>query len=237
LGTVASTTLVIAGFLVLISLVQPAAERLRLPYTVLLAFVGVAVGTLSSFLLYTPLISIFDDIVAPIVNLPISASIFLIVFLPLLLFHAALTIDVREIAQDAAPILTLAILAVFAAAAAIGFSLNLAGVPLIVALLLGALVATTDPAAVVTIFREVGAPPRPRSSASPRPAPRPASGWTPEAACYGIRASKASVAPAGVPDGENLDACVVPAVRNDVVAGDQTARARTQARRAGIREL
>ena len=150
----------IAGFLVLISLVQPAAERLRLPYTVLLAFVGVAVGTLSSFLLYTPLISIFDDIVAPIVNLPISASIFLIVFLPLLLFHAALTIDVREIAQDAAPILALAILAVFAAAAAIGFSLNLAGVPLTVALLLGAIVATTDPAAVVTIFREVGAPPR-----------------------------------------------------------------------------
>jgi CPA1 family monovalent cation:H+ antiporter len=160
LSSVASTTLVIAGFLVLISLVQPAAERLHLPYTVLLAFVGVAVGTLSSFLLYTPLISIFDDIVAPIVNLPISASIFLIVFLPILLFHAALTIDVREIAQDAAPILTLAILAVFAAAAAIGFSLNLAGVPLTVALLLGTIVATTDPAAVVTIFREVGAPPR-----------------------------------------------------------------------------
>ena len=160
MSSVASTTLVIAGFLVLISLVQPAAERLRLPYTVLLAFVGVAVGTLSSFLLYTPLISIFDDIVAPIVNLPISASIFLIVFLPLLLFHAALTIDVREIAQDAAPILTLAILAVFAAAAAVGFSLNLAGVPLTVALLIGAIVATTDPAAVVTIFREVGAPPR-----------------------------------------------------------------------------
>ncbi len=160
MSSVASITLVIAAFLVLISLVQPAAERLHLPYTVLLAFVGVAVGTLSSFLLYTPLTTLFDDIVAPIVNLPISASIFLIVFLPLLLFHAALTIDVREIAQDAAPILTLAILAVFAAAAAIGFSLSFVGVPLIVALLLGAIVATTDPAAVVTIFREVGAPPR-----------------------------------------------------------------------------
>jgi CPA1 family monovalent cation:H+ antiporter len=160
LGSVASTILVIAGFLVLISLVQPAAARLRLPYTVLLAFVGVAVGTVSSFLLYTPLTTLFDDIVAPIVNLPISSSIFLTVFLPILLFHAALTIDVREIAQDAAPILTLAILAVFAAAAAVGFSLNLAGVPLAVALLIGAIVATTDPAAVVTIFREVGAPPR-----------------------------------------------------------------------------
>ncbi len=159
--TVASITLVIAGFLVLASVIQPAAERLHLPYTVLLAIVGVAIGGVSSFLLYTPLTSAFDDIVRPVVNLPFNASIFLVVFLPLLLFHAALTIDVREIAPDWAPILTLAIVAVFAAAAAIGFSLSFAaGVPLTAALLLGAIVATTDPAAVVTIFRELGAPAR-----------------------------------------------------------------------------
>jgi len=161
LTTVASITLVIAGFLVLASVLQPAAERLHLPYTVLLAIVGVAIGTASSFLLYTPLTSAFDDIVRPVVNLPFNASIFLVVFLPLLLFHAALTIDVREIAADWAPILTLAIVAVFAAAAAIGFSLSwAAGVPLTAALLLGAIVATTDPAAVVAIFRELGAPAR-----------------------------------------------------------------------------
>jgi hypothetical protein len=40
--SVATLTLVIAGFLVLVSVVQPAAERLHLPYTVLLAIVGVA---------------------------------------------------------------------------------------------------------------------------------------------------------------------------------------------------
>jgi monovalent cation:H+ antiporter, CPA1 family len=161
LTTVASITLVIAGFLVLASVIQPAAERLHLPYTVLLAVVGVAIGGISSFLLYTPLTNVFDDIVRPVVNLPFNASIFLVVFLPLLLFHAALTIDVREIAPDWAPILTLAIVAVFAAAAAIGFSLSYAaGVPLTAALLLGAIVATTDPAAVVTIFRELGAPAR-----------------------------------------------------------------------------
>ena len=159
--SVATTTLVVAGFLVLISLVQPMAERQRLPYAVMLAVVGVAVGALSTFLLYTPLTSLFDDIVAPIVNLPFNASIFLVVFLPVLLFHAALMIDAREIAEDAAPILMLAIVAVFAAAAAIGFGLHLAaGVPLIVALLLGSIVATTDPAAVVATLHEVGAPPR-----------------------------------------------------------------------------
>ncbi len=161
MGSIATTTLVVAGCLALVSLVQPAADRLRLPYAVMLAVVGVAVGGLSSFLLYTPLISTFDDIVRPIVDLPFSASIFLDVFLPILLFHASLMIDLREIAEDAAPILLLAIVAVFAAAFAIGFSLNLiSGVPLLVALLLGSIVATTDPAAVVAILHEVGAPPR-----------------------------------------------------------------------------
>lgn len=100
--SVATTTLVIASFLVLVSVVQPAAERLRLPYAVLLAVVGVAVGGVASFLLYSPSITLFDDVVGPIVNLPFSASIFLVVFLPVLLFHAALMIDVREIADDAA---------------------------------------------------------------------------------------------------------------------------------------
>ena len=160
MSSVATTTLVIAGFLALVSLVQPVAERLRLPYAVLLAVVGVAIGGISSFLFYSPSITFLDSIVEPIVNLPFGASIFLVVFLPVLLFHAALMIDLREIAEDAAPILVLAIVAVFAAAAAIGFGLSLAGVPLIVALLLGSIVATTDPAAVVAILHEVGAPPR-----------------------------------------------------------------------------
>ncbi len=161
MNSVASITFVIAGFLVLASVVHPAAERLHLPYTVLLAIVGVAIGGFSSFLLSTPLTNAFDDIVRPVVDLPFNAPIFLVVFLPLLLFHAALTLDPREIAPDWAPILALAIVAVFAAAAAIGFSLSFAaGIPLTVALLLGAIVATTDPSAVVAIFRELGAPAR-----------------------------------------------------------------------------
>ncbi|HLI10264.1 MAG TPA: cation:proton antiporter [Alphaproteobacteria bacterium] len=157
--SVATITFIIAGLLVLVSLVQPAATRLHLPYTVLLAVVGVGVGAASSFLLYTPAINAFNDIVEPLVNLPFNASIFLIVFLPLLLFHAALTIDVRDMVEDAAPILLLAIVAVLVAAAAVGFGLSaVAEVPLVVALLLGAIVATTDPSAVVTIFHELGAP-------------------------------------------------------------------------------
>src|SRR5260370_11738219 len=88
--SVASITLVIAGFLVLASVVQPAAERLHLPYTVLLAIVGVAIGGFSSFLLYTPLTDLFDGTVGPIVNLPFTPSLFLAAAFPLLPFHAAL---------------------------------------------------------------------------------------------------------------------------------------------------
>ena len=62
---IANITLVLAAFLVVISFVQPAAERLQVPYTVLLAFVGVTLGGVSSFLLYTPLTTVFDAIVAP----------------------------------------------------------------------------------------------------------------------------------------------------------------------------
>jgi Na+:H+ antiporter len=154
-------TALIAGLLVLISFVQPTADRLQLPYTVLLAIAGVALAGLASFLLYTPLTSAFDAIAEPLVKLPFNATVFLVVFLPLLLFHAALTIDVRELVDDAAPILTLAIVAVFVAAAGIGLTLSIAGhVPLLVALLVGAIVATTDPAAVVGIFRDLGVPAR-----------------------------------------------------------------------------
>ena len=152
-------TALIVALLVLISFAQPAAERLHLPYTVLLAIIGTAVAGLASFLFYTPLTDTFDYIAEPLAKFPVNSTVFLVVFLPLLLFQAALTIDVRELLEDAAPILTLAIVAVFVAAAGIGLTLSIVGgVPLVVALLLGSIVATTDPAAVVGIFRDLGVP-------------------------------------------------------------------------------
>lgn len=158
--SLATITFVIAALLVFVSLTQPAAERLHLPYTVLLAVLGVAIGGFSSLVPYVPLEAL-NAVAPPLANLPFSASVFLVVFLPILLFHASLTIDIREMAEDAAPILLLAIVAVFVAALGVGFSLHLvADVPLVVALLLGAIVATTDPAAVVGIFRDLGAPAR-----------------------------------------------------------------------------
>jgi CPA1 family monovalent cation:H+ antiporter len=158
---IAVVVLTIAGLLVPVSFIQPVSDRLRIPQSVLLALVGVGIGGTAAFLLYTPTIDVLDDFVRPLVNLPLTSETFLIVFLPILLFQTALTIDVREMIEDAAPILMLAVVAVIVAAAGIGLGLSLVGgVPLAVAMLLGAIVATTDPAAVVAIFRELGAPAR-----------------------------------------------------------------------------
>jgi CPA1 family monovalent cation:H+ antiporter len=94
-------------------------------------------------------------------NLPITSVTFIYVFLPLLVFDAGFATDVRRTLDDAAPILLLAVIATVIATAVIGLSLwPLADVPLVVCLLLGAVVATTDPAAVIAIFRDVGAPAR-----------------------------------------------------------------------------
>ena len=62
------TTALVAGLLLLIGFAQPAADRLHLPYTVLLAIVGTAVASLASFLLYTPLTDVFNDIAEPLVK-------------------------------------------------------------------------------------------------------------------------------------------------------------------------
>jgi monovalent cation:H+ antiporter, CPA1 family len=65
---------------------------------------------------------------------------------------------VRRILEDAAPILMLAVVATVVCTAVVGFALwPIAGVPLVVCLLLGSVVATTDPAAVIAVFRDVGA--------------------------------------------------------------------------------
>lgn len=153
--------LIIAVLLGVIGVLQPVAERIQIPATVLLAAVGVTIGLVASFLLYTPLTDRFDDIVKPIVHLPMQSSLFIYVFLPLLLFQAALTIDVVRMKQDAAPILLLAIVAVIVTTVLIGVSLSwLFGIPLVICLLLGSVVATTDPAAVVGVFRDIGAPAR-----------------------------------------------------------------------------
>ncbi|MAG37351.1 MAG: hypothetical protein CL878_14040, partial [Dehalococcoidia bacterium] len=83
------------------------------------------------------------------------------VFVPGLLFEAAFHIDSRQLIRDLGPILTLAIPALLISAVVVGALLHYGGgQPLIMALVFGALIAATDPVAVLAIFKELGAPKR-----------------------------------------------------------------------------
>jgi CPA1 family monovalent cation:H+ antiporter len=95
------------------------------------------------------------------VALPFSSASFIYIFLPLLVFEAGIATDVRRMLQDAAPILLLAVVATLITTGVVGLALwPISGVSLVACLLLGAVVATTDPAAVIAIFRDIGAPAR-----------------------------------------------------------------------------
>ncbi len=152
---------VFASLLVVVALSQPLAGRLRLSPVVLLAVIGATIGTVSGVLLHSPLSSRFVEVDRLFADLPLGSETFIYVFLPLLVFEGAFTSDVRRILEDAAPILMLAVIATVVTAFIVGLALwPLAGAPLTVCLLLGAAVSTTDPAAVIAVFRDVGAPAR-----------------------------------------------------------------------------
>jgi len=149
---------VLATLLVVVAVSQPVAVRLKVAPVVLLAVIGVAIGAVSIVLVHTPLSTRFGDLAGLFANLPVGAETFIYVFLPLLVFEGAITVDVRRMLEDAAPILMLAVVATIVCTAVVGFALwPIAGLPLVVCLLLGSVVATTDPAAVIAVFRDVGA--------------------------------------------------------------------------------
>lgn len=156
--------LVVAVFstlLVVVALSQPLAARLRLAPVVLLAVIGVSVSAASGVLLRMPLPHWFGWLERVLADLPLGSETFIYVFLPLLVFEAALGSDVRRIFEDAAPILVLAVIKTLAAAGIVGVALwPFAGLSLAACLLLGAVVSTTDTGAVIAIFRDVGAPAR-----------------------------------------------------------------------------
>ncbi|HJU12690.1 MAG TPA: cation:proton antiporter, partial [Candidatus Binataceae bacterium] len=153
--------ILIAALLVVVSVIQPVAARLGFAPPVLLAVVGVAIGLIAAVFMRNETLPGFAAIAGAIVSLPIHSDVFLYVFLPLLLFETALNIEVRRIIEDAAPILLLAVVAVLVATLTIGAALvPMAEVPAIACFMLGAIVATTDPVAVIAIFRDVGAPAR-----------------------------------------------------------------------------
>lgn len=125
------------------SLVGILAKRLRVPYTVGLVLIGLV-------------LSFFAD-----VELDISPNIFLGLLVPPLIFEAAFHLKVKDLRRDLAPILALAVpgvlLTTFLVAGVLAWGANFS---LNYALIFGALIAATDPVAVISLFRSLGVPKR-----------------------------------------------------------------------------
>ena len=155
---------IVAALFIVISLSEPLADWLRLPYTVVLAIIGVLIGIGAASLSSDTAIS--DPLTDPLaaaerLEVAIRANVFLYVLLPTLLFQVSLGLNLRRMADDWVPILVMAVMSVVVSTFAIGLALlPFTNLSLVACLLLGAIVATTDPSAVVSIFRNIAAPQR-----------------------------------------------------------------------------
>ena len=146
--TAETTTLAIELFVGLVAaagLVGWLIHRLALPipYTVALVVLGIVAG-----------------VVLP-VDVEVSPEIVLLVLLPGLVFEAALRIDIDDFRRTFGGVVLLAAPGVLVSAAIVAAVLAVAtGLPLELGFVVGAMVAATDPVAVVSTFKQLGSPRR-----------------------------------------------------------------------------
>ena len=151
----------LTGLLAITSLLLPVAQRINFPYTVLLAAVGIVFGIAVTLLDGVEGLWVLGDFVTALQELNITSEAVFFIFLPALVFESALSIDVKKLLDDIAPILMLAVVGLLISTFAIaGVLYAVAGFSFVVCLLLGAIVSATDPVAVVAIFKDLGAPKR-----------------------------------------------------------------------------
>ena len=138
------------SFLLFLIVLGAAATMLRLvsrttptvPYPVLLAIGGVLIGLI------------------PGIRLPsVGPDLILLAFVPGLVFEASLALDLQEMWRRIVPISLLATLGVFLTVVVVGVLAHFGlGLDWASSILLGSIVAATDPIAVVNLLRQVGAP-------------------------------------------------------------------------------
>lgn len=133
----------VIGLLLVASLVAIATERLRVPYTAGLVLIGLILALVGRQ------------------EINVSPELFLFILVPPLIFEAAFKVKVKDLFQDLAPILSLAIPGVLLTTFLVGGVLYWGtDFSLTTALVFGSLIAATDPVAVVALFRSLGVPRR-----------------------------------------------------------------------------
>ncbi|PQA86858.1 cation:proton antiporter [Hyphococcus luteus] len=166
----------LAAVLTLAVLLLPVARRSNIPYTVLLAVAGIALGFAAQHLgvgaveaAHAPVEHggahgggpIWMQIAEAIGGLRITSDVILFLFLPALVFESAMSLDLRKLMADMRSILFLAVVGVLISTAIVGLSIwAISGMALVLCLLLGAILSATDPVAVIALFKDLNAPKR-----------------------------------------------------------------------------
>ena len=134
--------------LMIIAAVAIFVKWVRLPYSIALVAAGLGVGILRA--------QHFIDL-----EIVLTPELVFTIFLPVLLFEAAINLHVKHLRENAKPIALFAIPGVILASLAVGYGLNWwFGIPLAWTLVFGALVSATDPISVLALFKELKAPSR-----------------------------------------------------------------------------
>lgn len=148
---VLTVVIAVVGLLLVAAVAAMGFRRLHLPFTVGLVVVGIVIGLLAERVAFF----------SPLHEVTLSPELILFVFLPTLIFESAYALDGRLLSQNLAPVLSLAVPGLLISTGIVG-ALVFLFTPLEwgPALLFGALIAATDPVAVIALFKEVGAPKR-----------------------------------------------------------------------------
>ena len=133
----------IIGLLFIATIVGIIAKQLRLPYTVGLVLMGLALAFRGQL------------------DINITSSVILAILVPPLIFEAAYHLNIHELRRNLTQILILAVPGVLLTTLLVGWIVSRGtGIDLPIALVFGALISATDPIAVVTLFRTMGIPNR-----------------------------------------------------------------------------
>lgn len=154
-----TSTLALFVLIALSTAIFFAAKHFKLPYTIMLVFVGMILVPITELPYLDSLLGFLDD-------LSLTPDLLFYIFLPVLIFESGFNMDIRKMLDNVWAILLLAVVGVVIATATIGgliyYILPSIGiyVPLIVALIFGAIISATDPVAVLALFKEMGVPRR-----------------------------------------------------------------------------
>lgn len=142
----------LVGILLIAAIVLALCKRTKMPFTVALVLVGLAISNIGN---YMPLELQHHF------QYQISPELIFYVCLPTLLFESAFSLSPRQLRRNITPILTLAIPGLLISTVLIGFIVSLlTPIGLAPSLLLGAILSATDPIAVIALFKSLGAPKR-----------------------------------------------------------------------------